>query len=562
METARDITTGGQERLIGLLAALLLTLLAFSVALVPIRADNDCWWHVKTGQYIAQHGLPTHDVFSYTAADHEWHNHEWLTQWLMWKVWEKGDGARLGGWRAVILSKSLVLWLCYLCLLLLARRISGSWAIALLVTVMAIDAGRRTFYPRPPVVSNLLLACELMLLIGARQRWWSRWWLAALPPLFALWANLHGAWMAGLVVLGAFFVDDAVTSHPRAQRFLERAPGALPLRAWGALLAGCMLATLANPFGYKLYLLPSRVLSDRDLVASISELQPPNWRFMAVLIATLALTAAALLVLAVRSWQARRLLVPMRLAEWGIYAFFLHQGVNHVRHLLLFSVMMVPLAALLFGAVRRELLGTEEQRPRRLRWIEGTFFALALLFAAATLRTWPEGQTYPFRNRLYAAIPEGYIRANYPADACDFVELVGFEGRMFNENSYAGYLVWRLSPEKHLVFSDPRFDIFGGAIWREELIAATGFEPEPGEDIASWREVLDRWQVNWLLIRHDSGLARRLSNQEQGWVLVADWTRHPRQGPWHIWVRDSPENAALIARARRIFDADAGRIAP
>ena len=43
---------------------------AFLIAIFagPIE-DTDFWWHLKTGQYIAQqHRLPFPDPFSYTAA--------------------------------------------------------------------------------------------------------------------------------------------------------------------------------------------------------------------------------------------------------------------------------------------------------------------------------------------------------------------------------------------------------------------------------------------------------------------------------------------------------------
>ncbi|MEO8376841.1 MAG: hypothetical protein ABI579_04155, partial [Candidatus Sumerlaeota bacterium] len=70
----------GEGWIAGILAFLFFTAYTFCVAIVPIRADNDCWWHVKTGQYIHEHGIPKYDVFAYTAADHVWNNHEWLSQ--------------------------------------------------------------------------------------------------------------------------------------------------------------------------------------------------------------------------------------------------------------------------------------------------------------------------------------------------------------------------------------------------------------------------------------------------------------------------------------------------
>src|SRR5262245_23781241 len=42
--------------------------------------DPDMWWHLRTGQLICEHGIPRHDVFSFTATDHTWITHEWLSE--------------------------------------------------------------------------------------------------------------------------------------------------------------------------------------------------------------------------------------------------------------------------------------------------------------------------------------------------------------------------------------------------------------------------------------------------------------------------------------------------
>ena len=35
-------------------------------------SDNSFFWHLRTGQYILDHGIPHHDVFSYTAPGTKW----------------------------------------------------------------------------------------------------------------------------------------------------------------------------------------------------------------------------------------------------------------------------------------------------------------------------------------------------------------------------------------------------------------------------------------------------------------------------------------------------------
>src|SRR5712675_1254675 len=49
--------------------------------------DPDLWWHLKTGQYIAEHHtIPRTAPFSYTRAGQPWVAHEWLTELLLYQI--------------------------------------------------------------------------------------------------------------------------------------------------------------------------------------------------------------------------------------------------------------------------------------------------------------------------------------------------------------------------------------------------------------------------------------------------------------------------------------------
>src|SRR3984957_4085916 len=49
--------------------------------------DPDVWWHLKTGEWIAQHrGVPHSDPFSYTRAGQRWVTHEWLSELFLYCI--------------------------------------------------------------------------------------------------------------------------------------------------------------------------------------------------------------------------------------------------------------------------------------------------------------------------------------------------------------------------------------------------------------------------------------------------------------------------------------------
>jgi len=74
-----------------------------------------------------------------------------------------------------------------------ARALKAPWPAIILLTpfVLTMIWARLKF--RPQLFTTAFLACELWLITSSHlgQRSWS--WLWVLPPLYALWINLHGS---------------------------------------------------------------------------------------------------------------------------------------------------------------------------------------------------------------------------------------------------------------------------------------------------------------------------------------------------------------------------------
>ena len=112
-----------------------------------------------------------------------------------------------------------VLLLCYR----RSGQISASWlATWIAVLLAAINIGPRT------ILFGWLCFLAEMLLLESFRRGRDRLWL--LVPLFALWVNLHGTWLIGLVFFALYFGSglfegswgsiEAVRWTPRQQRKL------------------------------------------------------------------------------------------------------------------------------------------------------------------------------------------------------------------------------------------------------------------------------------------------------------------------------------------------------
>jgi len=584
---------------------------AASYGFVPERADNDVWWHLKTGQMVVEGRwrLPERDIFTYTAADVPWHNHEWLAQVLFYKIFQWGGGrdANLIGLRALILFKTAVLVATFFLVLVLVHERCRVWPVAALIALLALDVSRHTLYPRPPVLTFFLVAVFLWVLRNWTTDRWPRRSLLVLPPLTITWANLHGGFLAGLIVI-FFHLAGQIAEHFlwwRGVPVEERPETARDLRwrlLWlSAILAASVLGSLATPYGYHLYALPARVLNATALVKTIGEMRSP----LAPDVVRFFLSFVIMAALVVTALAAARLVGRNRppAADLFLLAFFGYQALMHQRHLPLFAIVAAPVLGWAAGEI---LAAGGRTLQRRLAWIAGAA-GLVLAVYGIGLRGLP-GETYWSRNRTLAG-GVTYIEANYPKTLSDFVLVNGFHGRVFNPVNCSGYLIFRLSPEPHQMFTDSRFDLFGDQFAWEEFVVKQGLvRPDSREtqaltqidwmqvgltDLhggelaetlrrrtwdavdwsalgiteaegcairerlgsASWGEILERRNVNWIIAERPWPL-RQWLRVLPNWALVFSWNKPGTQGRdgYDIYVRNVPANQELIARARSSFE--------
>src|SRR5262245_19532428 len=121
--------------------------------------DIDFWWHLRTGQLIAESGaVPRTDPFSFTAAGRPWVAHEWL--------WELGAFHlyRLGGYRAAVLLSAIIVTLAYVILYRLLRHLGANEIAAAGLVLWAAFLGLPNLGARPREFTFLFFAFFLDLL--------------------------------------------------------------------------------------------------------------------------------------------------------------------------------------------------------------------------------------------------------------------------------------------------------------------------------------------------------------------------------------------------------------
>ncbi len=314
---------------------LLLVFCRYASLATVVPVDFDYWWHVKTGQYIVETGaLPRVDHFSYTAAGRPWVAHEWLTDLLLYTVQQHV------GYVGNVVLFALVSTLTALVVYATCRHWDlgepGAVVLMMWASSMAIGSGN----VRPQALTALLIAVVVLLVTRYRRGRTRALW--TLPPLMALWANLHGGYIMGLALLGLAILGEAVTGTRARRR--PTAPSRTLLLV-GALSAG---ATLLTPHGVDALLYPLQYAGTQNVhMEYISEWQSPYFHMLGqrfVLLFAPRLMVAVALGVGHRRIGATEVL-------WGLWVATM--ALQSVRQLALYAVVVSPLLGARFQLVLR-----------------------------------------------------------------------------------------------------------------------------------------------------------------------------------------------------------------
>jgi tetratricopeptide (TPR) repeat protein len=259
-EQAPDQAPPGSSLADGGLVALLLAL-TFLLGVFPLK-DTDFYWHLKTGDWIRQHGrVPSTDLYTFSREGVPWIDLHWLFQIAISWVYQHG------GIVALNLAKCVVTSVAMLLLVTARRRDWPVWVMVLAwIPALLVLGGR--IYVRPETLTLLYLSIFLAILF----RWDRHPRLALLLPLVQVaWVNSHGLFVLGPILL-VFALVDALLRFGvfSAER----------RRWWKTILAASFLtgaACLINPYFLSGALYPLELagtMSNPIFSRSIAELTP------------------------------------------------------------------------------------------------------------------------------------------------------------------------------------------------------------------------------------------------------------------------------------------------
>lgn len=432
---------------------------AYLIQQPTLLNDPDTYWHIKVGEWILSNGaIPSADHFSHTMRGTPWQAHEWLGELLFAAAYAAG------GWTAVVICTSAAF---AGALAILARYLLRFLEPIYMLGAVALAYGLLAphLLARPHVLMMPLIVLWGIGLMNAHDE--RRLPSLAMLPLMTLWANLHGAFIFGLLLVPLFAAEAVICAKGRRWHIALR---------WSAFFAACAGAATVTPFGVDGLTYAFKVNEMTFALSLIAEWRSPDFQKLHPLELCLLIVAAAVLARGLRlSWLRIGLLLGL-----------LHLALKHARHADLMAllgplVLAKPIAEQWFNK-------TVDQGPtaaaldawfRRLASPASPTAAglVAILLALAS-------SVALYSNKLHPR--EKFA----PQAALHALQTKGVDGNGLNSYDFGGFLIFSGVP----TFIDGRADVFGDRFLRSYVTSLNLSAP------GGLEQLLEQHSIRWTLL--------------------------------------------------------------
>ncbi|OQA92549.1 MAG: hypothetical protein BWY26_00180 [Elusimicrobia bacterium ADurb.Bin231] len=364
--------------------------------------DVDYWGHLFFGRKTLEtRRIQRTDIYSYTALGREWTNHEWLGEVAFYSVYNRAAE------KGLIFFKLLIGFVTGIFLFATLMLYSKNYKIVFSIYLLAMSLVYAGASFRPHLFTYLLLsACLFLVHLYIKNK--NELFLWCLIPVMILWANLHGGFVAGIILIAVLLFGE------RFKRYYY-------------FMIVLILSSLITPYGVKLWKALFVALTNPLTSQYITEWMPFNpddfswlgyvYLFYIVLCAVSALSCL----------------------RYGRYACFIAVlsgiifALKSARHIPLLAIIASPFIMIYFEKLKNKHI------------------ASALIFSA-----YPQFFLIVF---LSLSNPSARIEAGnkFPSGAVNFIKENKISGNIFNEFNWGEYVIWHLN-ESCKVAIDGRYD--------------------------------------------------------------------------------------------------------
>ena len=461
---------------------------------------TDLWGHLAYGRtLVTTKTLPITEPLMPLASGVPFVDTAWLSQVVGYAMFDRLGFTSMSFLYAAAITSMAVL------LLYRGYQRSQSVGITVLGLVIWLWGCWQHLNIIRPQLAGMLCFIILLTLVTSRHR--RTWHWVAVPALFAAWANFHGSFLVGFVLLAGLAAGRAMDLAVRCGEFRAIRRDSL-VRRYVLMLELAAVAVLLNPYGLRLYAEVLSISSNPN-VAELVEWGPLQLRMSQ----GQASAAIGLLLIVLYRLSPRRVTSAEVLLLFGFGAAALWSS--------RMIVWWMPLAAY-YAVVHASAIWHKWQQPieplpispRNGRWSVVTVGAAWFCFAIT-----------PFGGRLLHG-DQGKLKVSRmvssqtPLGVVEHLHKMAEQkrlprGQAFNTYEWGDYLLWAGPPEVK-VFVASHAHLVPREVWNDYVAVSNGS--------ADWDDRLDRYGVNLIILdeaTHD-GLIRKLRENDRWLTSYSD----------------------------------------
>ncbi len=429
--------------------------------------DPDFGWRLRVGEIILNRGFPATDPFSYTMPSFPFVDHSWAMSVMIALTFPIFSNRFLSLFLAFAVFASVFIAIGrsddddFQHTEILARY--EKWLHPMVIIVISFFF--LFFSVRAQILSWLIFSLLNYLLF--RKDNYSR-YKYFLPLVFLIWANLHGGYFLGLILLSYFVIF----------RFLINRKG-----SWKdfLILVLSILVTLITPYGLEGWREVTSSVFDSRLRWTIAEWMPSVTFFDLSMAFYVAMSTFMVF------YKRKEIAKIQYFLFWGLLAF----GIASRRNMPYFMLYSLPLTVSSINKLYLEVADKKDSRERfRIAFNFIRIFSVSLLVFQMYFTYW--------KNPTLKSTAIKKVDF-YPDQAVNYLKGKELEGKIFSNYGWGGYLIWKLPNEK--VFIDGRMPSwrFTPKDTNKESPSAYDDYLEILEGELDFNKVSDKYEINYVL---------------------------------------------------------------
>lgn len=429
----------------------------------------DLAYHIRAGNLILLSGIPRFDSFTFTAAGQPWLDQQWAAQVVLATIY------RIGGWEALALLRAVLILLTFAPVWLACRARGASKRAASLLTIAAFMMCLGNLGMRPQMLALPLFTASVWFVMGRRAHPTRLW---VIPVMTVAWANLHGSFVLAPALMTLVLIEDLWRRSPIT-------------RSTTAIAIATLLATVVNPFGVGIWRYAIEITTSPTVRTTVQEWAPATLRSLTGFL--FFFSAAAVAIFLARRKQPTPWVDLIWLGSFALLA------LSALRGVVWWALLAPPIVAGLLPRADAERVRSDDRSPLNALVVASLLVLFGLMLPWRSQPN-PPSSVSP---QLIDA-PEHLVEAT--------AEAIPVGGHVFVWEGWGSWFEFAL-PDRP-VFVDSRIEIFSHRIWSDYEDVMSGRE--------GWQGVLDRWQVDAVVLRAADEMLRSQIAKDPGWRLAFD----------------------------------------